>query len=239
MMNICKRYIVYQGTARYCAPEVLQNLETDCSADIFSLAIIMWQMKENRIPYGSLENETIIWNVVRNNMRPDSLKACMDENHIVKKSRKMVETQHLSKSESSFMQVKKYISLPLTPKTYNRNREKVPEIFINKPLRLTEKSSYGSHQKNRIFKNNKHFLIRKKLFESKLSPKLEGDENEEATDLQELFVDHQLCLRSLEDILFVESEYAKMYSDCWSSEKSQRYDAFKVFNVLQRLINSL
>jgi hypothetical protein len=148
----------------------------------------------------------------------------------------MVESHQLSKSESSFVQVKKYISLPLTPKTFNRNREKVPEIFINKPLRLTEKSSYGSHQKNRIFKH-KPLLIRKKLFESKLSPKLEGDES--ITDLQELFIDSQLLLRSPEHILLVESEYVKIYSDCWSSTKSLRYDAAKVFKALQKLIDSL
>lgn len=196
----------------------------------------MWQLKENRIPYGSLENETIIWNVVKNNMRPDSLKVCKDVIHVAKKPRVFVETHHLSKSETSFVQIKKYISLPLTPKSYNRHREKVPEIFINKPMWLAEKSSYGSHQKNRIFKHNSRLPIRKKLFESKLSPKFEDDET---NDLQELFVDHQLCLRSPEDILSVESEYAKIFHDCWSSDKSRRYEAVKVFNLLQKLINLL
>ena len=199
----------------------------------------MWQLKENRIPYGSLENETIIWNVVRNNMRPDSLKARRGDFNLVNQSRKMGETHHLSKSESTFMQIKKYISLPLTPKTFNRHREKLPEIFINKPMRMLEKSSYGSHQKNRIFKSHKPVLVRKKLFESKLSPKLEGDENDIHTDLQDLFIDSQLFLRSPEQILHVDSEYVKIYSDCWSSDKSQRYTAAKVMRILQNLIDSL
>lgn len=33
----------------------------------------MWQMKENKIPYSSIHDiETIIWNVVKNNLRPDT-----------------------------------------------------------------------------------------------------------------------------------------------------------------------
>jgi hypothetical protein len=216
----------------------LQNLDPDCSADIFSLAVIMWQMKENQIPYASIyANETIIWNVVKNDLRPDSLKAKLlsDEPKMFKQSRKVGDGHHCSKSESSFLQVKKFISLPLTPKSYNRNVEKIPEILVNKPLRMVEKSSYGSHQKNRIFKNHKQLIIRKKLFESKLSPKLESEENEDC----EIFIDHQLYLRSPEHILLVESEYVKIYSDCWNRDKSQRYDAVKVSENLRKLIDLL
>lgn len=197
----------------------------------------MWQLKENKIPYGFLTNETIIWNVVRNHMRPDSLKVTLlnDDSKISKRSPH--EICQFSKSESSFLHIKKFFSLPLTPKSFNRNVERrIPEILINKPLRFLEKSSYGSHQKNRIFKHHKQQTIRKKLFESKLSPKFEVDE---LSGAEELFVDPQLSTRSAEAILLAESEYVKLYKECWNCDKNRRHEAVAVREILQNLIKSL
>lgn len=202
----------------------------------------MWQMKENQVPYGDLPNETVMWNVVKNDMRPDSHWRNFTEFHGKQNSMgAQAAKEFCSKSESSFLQVKKFIDLPLTPKTYNRNLERLPKILIGKPSVVIERSTFGSLQKNRTLKGKKPILKRKQLFHSKLSPSIEIEDNVPATDLdmKDLFIDQQLGLRSSESILQVESEYIKIYTDCWHRDKHQRYEICKVLNVLQNLISSL
>lgn len=82
----------------------------------------MWQMKENKIPYTAIQaNETILWNVVKHDMRPDSLGII----NMLRKEGDVIKKQRInSKSESSFQQFKKFISSSLTPRTYNRNIQK-------------------------------------------------------------------------------------------------------------------
>lgn len=199
-------------------------------------------MKENQVPYGDLPNQTVMWNVVKNNMRPDSHWRNFTEFHGKQNSTSAyIVKEVFCKSESSFLQVKKFIDLPLTPKTYNRNIERLPKILIGKPLVVIEKSTFGSLQKNRILKGKKPILTRKQLFHSKLSPSSEVEDNapEADLDMKDLFIDQQLSLRSSESILLVESEYIKIYTDCWHRDKHQRYEICKVLKVLQNLISSL
>lgn len=217
------------GTCRYAAPEILLNLEPDCSADIFSFAIMMWQLKENKIPYEKIHaNEIVIWNVVKNDIRPDSRKIARwsDEANISNRSSNLLEeTSQGCKSECSYLRAAKFITL--TPKSINRNSLKIPEILINR---------YGSHQSNRIYNSNKR-LLRKKLFESKLSPKIKGDDKGSRDDIQNLFIDR--LTRSAESVWKVEMEYVNLYRKCWSRDKSCRYVAKEVYNILQKLIESL
>lgn len=241
-MTIKNDLLFFQGTVRYSAPEVLLGQKPDCLADIFSLAIIMWQLKENKIPYGSIRaNETILWNVVKRDMRPDSvgiINNLRDEPNVVKRS-------HINcKSESSFLQLKKFISSPLTPRSYNRSIQKIPKIFLNKSVKMVEKPLHGTHQKSCISKNRKQLLIRRKLFDAKLSSSLEidgfdGSEQDSDIDMRNLFVDTQLYLRSPEQILFAENDYDRTYRDCWNRDKKHRYKAIEVQDILKKLLNSL
>lgn len=71
------------GTVRYCAPEMLQQgkrKETTTAVDVYSFGIIMWQLKENEIPFESMKsNDVIIYQVIKNNLRPDSTILLLNE----------------------------------------------------------------------------------------------------------------------------------------------------------------
>lgn len=67
----------------------------------------MWQMKANKIPYESIEaSETIIWNVVKKDVRPDTMFATYDKSYVEGKTRTEVDTYKCSKSETSSLQSK-------------------------------------------------------------------------------------------------------------------------------------
>lgn len=167
----------------------------------------MWQLKENELPYGSIySNEIIIWNVVKNNLRPDCINAKLKTS-----SHLNVPDKLTCKSEIKFLQVKKYINSPLTPKSYIRSSEKVPQI-INKNLKLQEMTHYGSNQKYRVVKKpRRNFESCKKLFQS---PKEEHKERSSDSEFMQCFRDAEIHLRSAENVLSVESEYVKIYSRC-------------------------
>jgi serine/threonine protein kinase len=219
------------GTTRYSAPEVLQNLSMiDCSADIFSLAIIMWQLKEVELPYGSIySNEIIIWNVVKNNLRPDSI----DSNSPKIKNTLQVNEKKSCKTEIKFPQVEKYIGSPLTPKSYLRGSEMIPKI-INKTLKLQEKSIYGSNQKNRIKRTRANIESCRKLF-ANVQPAIEIENSEQ--DFIDCFIDSTNY--PPDKILLLESEYVKIYKNCWLQDPSLRYSADEIFNSLKNMITFL
>lgn len=213
------------GTTRYSAPEVLQNTMINCSADIFSLAIIMWQLKEVELPYGSIySNEIIIWNVVKNNLRPDSIDSSSPK---IKTTLQV--TDKSCKSEIKFLQVEKYMGSPLTPKSYLRGSEMIPKI-INKTLKLQEKSIYGSNQKNRIRKTRTNFESCRKLFANVQPAAIENSE----PDFVDCFIDSNIY--PPEKILLLESEYVRIYKNCWSQNPSSRYSADEIFNSLKTMI---
>lgn len=197
----------------------------------------MWQIKENQLPYELIQsNETILWNVVKRDMRPDSFEIIgmlREKNHSSKRRRIN------SKSQSSFSQLKKFISSP-----FNRNIQKIPEILVNKSLKTVEKPLCGSHQKSFNSKSHNPVLTRKKLFDTSLSSKLEvsdfnKEEGENDIKFLNIFTDTQLHLRCPERILFIESEYIKIYRDCWSRDRSVRYDAVKVKTIFKEMLSLL
>jgi serine/threonine protein kinase len=223
--------LFFQGTARYSAPEVLQNSTIDCFADIFSLAIIMWQMKEVELPYGSIySNEIIIWNVVKNNLRPDSI----DSSSPKIKSTLQVNEKKSCKTEIKFLQVEKFISSPLTPKSYNRGSELIPKI-INKTLKLQEKTLYGSNQKNRIRKSRTSLESCRKLFTNLQSVPSVIETSEQ--NFIDCFIDTHIY--APDKILLLESEYIKIYKHCWSQDPSTRYSADEICKSLNNMITLL
>ncbi|KAH8376244.1 hypothetical protein KR200_010166, partial [Drosophila serrata] len=63
------------GTLRYMSPEVLRSDALSGASDIYSLGISMWQLQTRRVPYHLLDcNETIAYQVVKHELRPDSYK---------------------------------------------------------------------------------------------------------------------------------------------------------------------
>ncbi|XP_004533834.1 proto-oncogene serine/threonine-protein kinase mos [Ceratitis capitata] len=65
-----------RGTIRYMAPEALREEPLTAATDIYSLGIIMWQMRQRRLPYHWIAcNEVVAYQVVKNKLRPDSAAA--------------------------------------------------------------------------------------------------------------------------------------------------------------------
>ncbi|XP_044258917.1 serine/threonine-protein kinase mos [Tribolium madens] len=60
----------FQGTVAYTAPEILRGKLPNTKSDIYSLAILIWQMIHRKCPYEFLNSEVIIYKVVKFNFRP-------------------------------------------------------------------------------------------------------------------------------------------------------------------------
>ncbi|CAH1373320.1 unnamed protein product [Tenebrio molitor] len=60
----------YHGTVAYTAPEILKGREPSAKSDIYSLGILIWQMMSRKCPYELLDNEVVIYKVVKFNFRP-------------------------------------------------------------------------------------------------------------------------------------------------------------------------
>ncbi|KAH8275623.1 hypothetical protein KR026_011867, partial [Drosophila bipectinata] len=62
-----------RGTLRYMSPEALRATVLSAASDMYSLGITMWQLQSRSFPYQSLDcNETIAYQVVKHELRPDS-----------------------------------------------------------------------------------------------------------------------------------------------------------------------
>ncbi|XP_068147787.1 serine/threonine-protein kinase mos [Drosophila tropicalis] len=60
------------GTLRYMSPEALRSTTLTAAADVYSLAITMWQLENRQMPYHWLTcNEVIAYQVVKHDLRPD------------------------------------------------------------------------------------------------------------------------------------------------------------------------
>ncbi|XP_063909848.1 serine/threonine-protein kinase mos [Zophobas morio] len=60
----------YQGTVAYTAPEILKGKTPSSKCDIYSLGFLIWQLMSGKNPYECLDNEVIIYKVVKYNFRP-------------------------------------------------------------------------------------------------------------------------------------------------------------------------
>jgi serine/threonine protein kinase len=60
----------YTGSLRYMAPEVVQRLPYTEACDVYSYAIVLWQMARDRVPFKGLSKEDFIQRVVKQQERP-------------------------------------------------------------------------------------------------------------------------------------------------------------------------
>ena len=58
------------GTYRWMAPEVIRHGKYDASVDVYSFAIVLWEMLTGQMPYGHLSPVQAASAVVHNNLRP-------------------------------------------------------------------------------------------------------------------------------------------------------------------------
>ncbi|KAK4883509.1 hypothetical protein RN001_006828 [Aquatica leii] len=76
----CTQENVYVGTVSYSAPELLSGKIPTAKCDVYSLGIVLWQLRYREMPYSNLDRiEVIIYNVVKYKYRPTVLNEDRDE----------------------------------------------------------------------------------------------------------------------------------------------------------------
>lgn len=211
------------GTVRYSAPELLQGMTPTKSIDVYSFGILMWQLKENEIPYQAIKsNEIIIWQVVKNNLRPDSTLLLLNE---LNEKPMEIRRDDSNKMFRMSLEVKS-----LTPKKWL--------------IKSSEKSSRSDFKQNRskCAINGSKNVIRKRLFKSKFLDSL-NSENEDGDESIKVFInfltDQQFNLRKPENLFKIENEYMIMYKNCWDEQPLFRPDVEKICNLIEKFINYL
>ncbi len=59
------------GTPLWRAPEVIKNEPYAEKVDIYSLALVIWEIMTNRLPYDGLDEMQLMYAVVVKGQRPD------------------------------------------------------------------------------------------------------------------------------------------------------------------------
>lgn len=211
------------GTVRYSAPELLQGSVPTYSIDVYSFGILMWQLKQNEIPYQTIKsNEIIIWQVVKNNLRPDSTLLLLND---LNEKPMEIRRDDSNKMLRMSLEVKS-----LTPK----------KLLI----KSSEKSSRSDFKltRSRCAVNGSKNIIRKSLFKSTLLDSL-NNENEVDDGSTKMFInyltDQQFYLRQPESLFKIENEYVRLYKACWDEKHLFRPDVEKICNLIEKFINYL
>jgi proto-oncogene serine/threonine-protein kinase mos len=71
------------GTFAYRAPELLKGEDPTYKADVFSFAILLWQLWSREIPYKLQNHQVVIFRVVACNLRPPIPTGCDIDNRYV------------------------------------------------------------------------------------------------------------------------------------------------------------
>lgn len=226
------------GTIRYTAPELLQGSLPTFSIDVYSFGILMWQLKEHAIPYESIKsNEVIIWQVVKNNLRPDSTILRLNEKlHGKCEIKRREYSSKLIPCRSNLLSsaVIKTPIRSLTPKKCNLS-------IINSNKKLSKSDFKHKFLPNSSTKRN---LIRKSLFEPNYLESLNNrsdseSENDIISIFTDLLTDHELYLRKEEDLFKIENEYVRLYKDCWNENQHLRPNVEKIAHLIEKFINYL
>jgi serine/threonine protein kinase len=61
------------GSLRYMAPEVIVNKPYNCKADVFSFAVVSWEMCTGVVPHAGMSREKFIRHIVERKQRPGIL----------------------------------------------------------------------------------------------------------------------------------------------------------------------
>jgi calcium-dependent protein kinase len=208
------------GTARYCAPEILQGFHPTTAADIYSFGILMWQLKENEIPFDAIKcQEQIIWQVVKNQLRPDStvlLLSEMNENFCSQKEKSHRSYQYCNSDLFDTLKISPQNSL----KQSRSANKKFPrtEVMKKRDSKPFDRS------------NLKH--SRKVLFVENLQPLPETTEISTPKCFQNLFSDKNLQLRHSEKLFHIENNYIQLYKRCWHTDPMMRPNLAEIMSII-------
>lgn len=205
---------------------MLQRGAVTTSIDIYSFGILMWQLKENEIPFASIKcNDVIIWQVVKNNLRPDSTVLLLSElKERISSSEKLLRNHQYCKSDLfDTLQVSPKLNTPA--KSFSANR---------KPSRTEVMKKRDIKQDGSRYRNDKS---RKNLFVDKL--KVVQDEVEPSSPkcFQNLFADGgDLQLLAHEKLFHIENRYIKLYKSSWHEDPMMRPSIEEIISLLQEFL---
>lgn len=206
---------------------MLQGGKVTTSIDIYSFGILMWQLKENEIPFASIKcNDAIIWQVVKNNLRPDSTILLLSElTEKISSKDKLLRNHQYCKSDL-FDTLKVSPKLNHTPATsYSANRKSNSRTEAMKKRDIKQEGSRFRNDKNRTRKN---------LFMEKLKVVQDEVEISTPTCFQNLFVDGDL--QANEKLFHTENRYIKLYKASWNEDPKMRPSTGEILNLLQEFL---
>lgn len=214
------------------APEVLQGIEITTAADVYSIGITMWHIKNNEIPYSSISsNDIVAYKVVKNDLRPNfdqisSLKVpgmklghdCLCEQFIGDLRNipviKITSPTSTSSDFNNFFKVRKF-NLPsdLTRSASPRKDKKYFPKKISKEL---------------IFSEN---LSKKLILEhSPLKQMSNSPIKDKITFLEQIFEEQSTSA-------IIEADYEKIYKKCWNKQANLRPKSDELLTSLKELLN--
>lgn len=218
------------GTARYCSPEMLQGkCGVTTSIDIFSFGVVMWQLKENEIPYSAIKsNDVVIFQVVRNNLRPDSTLLLLNDIEKSSFKEKIMRNQFC---KSDLFETK------LSPKLNTPTKAPLSKSASRK-LPKTELSTKKRDKILEIHRDTKK-RSRKNLFlENFMSIDINDDEYGAETPkyFKNFFADSSPCDKHFK-LFDIENNYINLYKACWNQDPFLRPSTEEVFKLIQQFIS--
>lgn len=211
------------GTARYCSPEMLQGRGKITTAiDIFSFGIVMWQLKENEIPYSAIRcNDVVIFQVVKNNLRPDSTILLLNElNEKLSSKEKLQRNNQYCKSDV-------FDTLKLSPQLNNTPKAAALTNSVN---RKKTRAESGLKHRDKLHKS------RKNLFMENLKSITVDNESDPLTPKCFLNVFSNTHSYSHENLFEIENNYINLYKACWQEDPSMRPSTEEVYKLIQQFL---
>lgn len=201
---------------------MLQHKSVTPSSDVYSFGILMWQLKENEIPYASIKcNDVIIYQVVKKKLRPDSTMLLLSE---LNEKISLKEKRNFKYCKSDLLdalQVSPKLNTPV--KSFSANR---------KPSRTEVRKNRDIKQEGRDDKK----YSRKNLFMEKFKVVEDEDELSSPKCFQNLFVQHDLQLRAHEKLFHMENRYNQLYKASWNEDPMMRPSTEEILTLLQEFL---
>ncbi|XP_037926904.1 serine/threonine/tyrosine-protein kinase HT1 [Hermetia illucens] len=223
-----------RGTIRYMAPELLRNEQPTTKADIYSLGITMWQLKVRKDPYfWIMENQSVVYKVVKENMRPDDKSMCKNRNILSPITLNNCPCRH-SGSEQFDHCIETAKPLKLLQNRHKTTspatgRDKLSILFSNISKRFNSLTpqkctNSGSKQFSAISQ------VKKTLFESVII-KVNSEAIDEDYELTKIFREKFTKHKKRVEVLF-----ENLYENCWDTDPAKRPENSAVNSSLIALL---
>lgn len=227
------------GTIRYMSPEVLQGIEISTSADVYSIGITMWHIKNNEIPYSSINsNDIVAYKVVKNDLRPDHLMSSSLKVPGLKDGHNCFCEQFSGDllNNVPVIKITSPVSICSDSKSYFKERKynlPMSNLIRSASPRKDKKKLPKKISKELIFSEN---LSNKLIFDhSPLKQMSSSPVKDKIIFLEQIF-EEQSFIKKI-NIPKIERNYEQIYRKCWIKQATMRPTSDELLTSLKELLN--